>query len=130
MARRKQAGGEWQQCSLNDAGWQETQTGECGRSRVGSLSLRTFRLAALIALCCLAVCTAFGASITVFNTGQGPAGTLLAAEEMDSHYSLIAAPSILPIPWSANATPSPEAGNQFGSVANCRKISGSVKGHE
>jgi PEP-CTERM motif len=71
------------------------------------MSPRTLRFAGLILLCSsLAVCTAFGASITVFNTGESSSGTALPVGQIDPHYKLISAPSGVPL-TAITTTPNP-----------------------
>jgi hypothetical protein len=43
------------------------------------------------------VCTAFGAPINVFNTGEGPGGTALPIGQLDPNYNLISAPPGTPL---------------------------------
>ena len=44
-----------------------------------------------------AVCTAFGSSISIFNTGEGPGGTALPLGQLDPQYDLINAPCTVPL---------------------------------
>jgi hypothetical protein len=57
---------------------------------------------------------AFGNSIVIFNTGESPGGTALPVGQVDPHYSLISAPSGVPltaITTSPNAAWTPNTGS-------------------
>jgi hypothetical protein len=57
-----------------------------------------FRFAMFVMVCGLAWApNAFGDSITIFNTGESLGGTALATGLADSHYSLISAPTGVPL---------------------------------
>ena len=53
-----------------------------------------------------AVCNVFGSSINVFNTGQGLGGAALPVGQIDPHYSLVSAPSGVPL-TAITTTPNP-----------------------
>lgn len=56
------------------------------------------RVAALVLMCGLtSVCAAFGAAINIPNTGVGPGGTALPVGQLDPNYSLISAPTGVPL---------------------------------